>query len=165
MRLNIGCGNKRIPGYTGVDIVKRDAVDIVAPAFAIPLPDGCASEVMAIHLLEHLYRWEAPKALGEWARLLQPGGLLVMEMPDLMKWARNLVDGRQGKHPDQMHMWAAYGDPRREDPAMTHRWGYTFATVKPLLEEAGFTDIVEQRTQFHGIGRDVRDFRVEARRK
>lgn len=163
MKLNIGCGNKRVPGFTGVDASPRTKADIIAPADKIPLPDGCATDIMAIHLLEHFYQWEAPAALTEWARLLQPGGLLIMEMPDLLKWARNLVEGRENlKHPDQLHMWAAYGDPRDKNPLMCHRWGYTFETVKPMLEKAGFVDIVETRPQFHIVGRDIRDFRVEA---
>ncbi len=162
MRLNIGCGKKRIPGYAGVDISPSAAADIVAPADEIPLPDGSITEIMAVHLLEHFYQWQAPKALAEWARLLRPGGILVLELPDLMKWARNLVEGRMGKHPDQLHMWAAYGDPRTQDPLMAHHWGYCFETLKPLLVEAGFENIVEKPTQYHAIGRGVRDFRVEA---
>ena len=53
MRLNIGCGEKRLPGYTGVDVVARGAADIVAPAQQIPLANNVADEVLAIHLLEH----------------------------------------------------------------------------------------------------------------
>ena len=65
MRLNIGCGNRRLPGYTGIDAVERPAADIVAPADAIPLQDGCADEVMAIHLVEHVFSWEVPALLAE----------------------------------------------------------------------------------------------------
>jgi len=165
LKLNIGAGNKRFDGYTGIDIAPGTAVDIIAPAWDIPLADGCADEILGVHVFEHLYRWEAPKALAEWARLLKPGGLLALEMPDLMKWAVNIAEGKKNnKHPDQLGMWAAYGDPRLENPAMTHRWGWTFATIKPLLMEAGFEKAVEKVTQFHRTGRDVRDFRVEAQR-
>ncbi len=164
MRLNIGCGNRRLLGYVGVDAVKRDAVDIIAPAHAIPLEDGCAEEISAIHVVEHMYAWDVPDALAEWFRLLNAGGRLNLEMPDIVKSCRNIADGftKAGKHVDQMGLWGCFGDPRLKDPYMCHRYGWTFKTIAPLVEAAGFVDIVEAKTQFHPCGRDMRDFRLEA---
>jgi len=166
MKLNIGAGGKRIDGFTGVDAVPRPAADIVAPAHSIPLPDGCAEEIMAIHLVEHILPWELKTALAEWNRLLAPGGLLVLEMPDMIKCCKNIISGkmRGGKHPDQLGMWGLFGDNRYEDPYMLHRWAYTFVTLSPIVEAAGFVKIVEQPTKFHPAGRDHRDFRLEARK-
>lgn len=168
MRLNIGCGGRRIPGYTGVDVVKRPAADIVAPAGKIPLADGSCEEIMAIHLFEHLLPWEAPDVLKEWHRLLAPGGKLVLEMPDLKKCCENILKILKGgvviagKHPDQAGMYGLYGDPRLEDVWMLHRWSYTYQTIKPILEAAGFNKVTEHVTVFHPVGRNLRDFRVEA---
>jgi hypothetical protein len=67
-----------------------------------------------------------------------------------------------GKDPRQAGLWGLYGDDRLEDPYMLHRWGYTFKTIHPMLERAGFQKIKEHATIYHPIGRDVRDFRVEA---
>lgn len=164
MRLNIGCGNRRLPGYTGIDAVERPAADIVAPADAIPLQDGCADEVMAIHLVEHVFSWEVPALLAEWRRLLKPGGMLVLEMPDALKCARNLIEGRQGKKLDQLSMWGLYGDDTLRDPYMMHKAGWWFARLKPVVESAGFTNVVERETVFHPAGRGIRDFRLEARK-
>lgn len=166
MKLNVGCGGRRLPGYTGIDAVERPAADIVAPAHEIPLPDGCADEVLAIHLVEHLLPWDLKTAIAEWHRLLQPGGTLVLELPDLVKCCRNILDGRMkgGKHPDQLGMWGLFGDNRYEDPYMLHRWAYTFATLSPIVAEVGFIKVVEKPTQFHPAGRDHRDFRLEARK-
>lgn len=166
IRLNVGCGGRRLTGYTGVDVVKRPAADIVAPAHAIPLSDGCAEEVLAIHVVEHVYVWEVPALLKEWHRLLAPGGRLVLEMPDLMKACRNVLDGvmKGGKDPDQLTLWALHGDPRAKDPLMNHKWSHTFKSLAPTVKEAGFVDVVEKPTQFHPAGRDHRDFRLEARK-
>ena len=164
MKLSIGCGDRRLPGYTGVDVIQRAAVDIIAPADKIPLADGVADEVLAIHLVEHLLPWTVPDALGEWFRLLKPGGLLVLEMPDFLKSCRNIAEGLKGKkHPDQMGMWGCFGDPRAKDPWMLHRWGYWFDSLKPLVEAAGFIGVVERDTRFHAAGGNgKRDFRLEA---
>lgn len=163
MRLNIGCGDRRLPGYVGVDVVPRSAADLLAPAHEILLPNDCADEVLAIHLVEHVFAWEVPALLAEWARLLKPGGLLVLEMPDAMKCARNLVEGRASKKkPDQLHMWGLYGDDTLEDPLMMHKSGWWFDRLSPLVAAAGFRDITEHETKFHPAGRGTRDFRLEA---
>lgn len=166
MKLNIGCGGKRIPGYTGIDAVQRPAVDIIANADNIPLDSGVAEEIMAIHLMEHFYQWEVPGVLREWYRLLQPGGKLVLELPDVVKCAQNLVDNvlKGGKHLDQLSYWGLYGDPRLKDPFMTHRWGWTFQTLGQVLHDVGYVNIIELPTMFHPAGKEHRDFRVEAQK-
>lgn len=165
MKINVGCGNRRLPGYVGVDAVARPAADHVAPADKLPFADASADEVLAVHVVEHVYEWEVPSLLQEWARVLRPGGALVLELPDLRKAAANLVQGRTlGRHPDQAHLWAIYGDPTTRDPYMIHRSGWWFDRLRPLVEAAGFKDCVERATVFHPVGRHVRDFRLEARR-
>lgn len=166
MRLNIGAGGRRLPGYTGVDVVPRPGADIIAPANKVPLEDGVAEEILAIHLVEHVHLWEAPGLLKEWFRLMAPGGLLVLELPDIVKCCRNIAENytMAGKHPDQAGLWGMYGDPREKDPFMGHKWGYTFKTLSPMVAEAGFIKIVERPTQWHPVGRDRRDFRLEARK-
>lgn len=164
LRINLGCGGRRLPGYVGVDAVERPAADIVAAADKLPFGDNQAEEVMAIHLAEHLLPWDLPVALAEWFRVMKPGGRLVLELPDLMKCCRNILDGvmKGGKHPDQLGMWGLFGDSRLKDRWMLHSWSYTFKTLEPLVKEAGFVKITEHRTVFHPAGRDVRDFRLEA---
>lgn len=170
LRLHIGAGSRILDGWFNLDIEQNPdaprALDMLSPATKIDLPDGCASELMAVHLFEHLYRWECDDAIEEWKRLLRPGGTLILEMPDLMKWAKNIVDGamRGGKHPDQLGMWAAYGDPRTKNPYMGHKWGWTPQTLEAILTEHGFIKIKHPPTQFHPAGRAHRDLRIEARK-
>lgn len=164
MRLNIGCGARRIEGYTGVDAVARSGADIIARADEIPLDDGSVEEIMAIHLFEHFYRWECEKALAEWRRLLRPGGRLVLELPNLVKCCENVISGRAGKEPDQLSMWGLFGDPRQSDPFMAHRWAWTPDTLRAVLEANGFHRVGEEPTVFHPAGRAHRDMRIVAER-
>jgi len=172
LKLNIGSGRHAgLAGYTSVDLARSPHAscdpDIIANALSIPLPDGCAEEVMAIHLFEHLRVWEAPLALAEWHRLLQPGGLLVLEMPDIKKCCKNLVklvDTEDLKSIDSLAMHGIYGDPSDKDPLMGHAWGWTPKTLKGVLKKAGFGRFVDAETRWHPIGRRLRDFRVEARK-
>jgi SAM-dependent methyltransferase len=172
MRLNVGCGRHAgLEGYTNIDVQRSPKAkcdpDIFADAKSIPLPDGCASEVMAIHLFEHFHFWDVPVVLAEWRRLLKPGGLLVLEMPDVRKCAKNLlrlIDGPDVKSLDSLAMYGLYGDPRDADPWMCHKWGWTPKTLRPVLKAHGFGAFKEPEPQWHAIGRQLRDFRIEARK-
>lgn len=168
MRLNLGCGERYRDGYKNIDIAPAAtgrAPDILCDLRKVPLPDGCADEAMAIHVFEHFFRWEVDDVLREWNRLLKSGGLLVLEMPDVMKCAKALIENLPSKrHPDQLHMWGLYGDPRFGNELMHHKWGWHPASLTAILTEHGFVDIVERETQWHPIGRGVRDMRMEARK-
>ena len=115
--------------------------------------------VAAMHAIEHVYEWEAPQLLAEWKRLLQPGGLLVLELPNIEHAARNLLAGMS----PQMCMFPLYGDGSHRDPYMCHRFGYTPKTIAALLKAGGFIGIRHLEPRTHG-GRANRDMRVEARR-
>lgn len=165
VKLNVGCGGRRLPGYIGVDAVaERTAADIVAKADAIPLADGSVTEILAIHLFEHFYRWECDMVIAEWKRLLVQGGRLVLELPDLKKCCENVLSGKflAGKHPDQLGMWGLYGDPREGDQFMAHRWGWTPQTIAEFLKSHGFVKVKHLQTQWHPAGRELRDMRIEA---
>lgn len=165
MRLNIGGGTKRLQGWTNVDIAPGEFTDIVADACCIPIPDNTVEAVMAIHLVEHLFAWEVPTAIAEWFRVLLPSGRVLLEMPDLRKACTNIAEDYQaGKHPDDQGMWAIYGDDRSRNPLMMHKSGWWFERLRPIVGAAGFINVVEKPTKFHAIGRDRRDFRLEAQK-
>lgn len=162
MKLNIGCGRHVLEGWTNVDVARspkapRDP-EIFADARKVPLGDKVAHELMAIHVLEHFYKWEVQDVLAEWRRLLRVGGRLVLELPNLALACRNLLSGQGG---DQMSMWPIYGDPGHKDPLMCHRWGWTPSTLMRELLAAGFSNVRERKPQWHGARVD-RDMRLEA---
>lgn len=130
-------------------------VDVADLKFA---QDNEFDEILSVHILEHFYEWEVQGVLKEWARVLRPGGKLIVEMPDVVKAARNLIEAVEG---DKWHMWPLYGDNTLKDPLMCHKWGWCAKTITPYLERAGFTKIKEKEPQWHGRKKN-RDFRIEA---
>lgn len=170
MKLNICCGRRVLDDWTNIDIERspmapRDP-EILADAKAIPLPDGCADELMVIHGFEHFYRWECDPVMIEWKRLLRVGGLLVLELPDLIKCCYNVLHeiSVDGKDPDQNSMWGLYGDPREQNPYMVHRWGWSPKALRKFLKGHGFVDFADAETKWHPAGRRNRDMRIEARK-
>ena len=169
MRLNLGCGRHVLDGWTNVDVQRSPraarAPEILSDLRTIPLPDACAEEAMAIHVLEHFYRWDADIALVEWSRLLAPHGRLVLELPNIIKCCQNLIAGTPGKiDPDQMSYWGIYGDPRDQDPYMVHRWGWSPSALTATLKSHGFVEIQEEPTQWHSVGKLHRDMRLVAKK-
>lgn len=163
MRLNIGCGRKHLEDYVNVDV---DATldpppDMVADVRSLGLEESSADEILAVHVLEHLTLWDARFALVDWHRILRPGGRLVLELPNAVKCARNLVQGRG----ENLSLWGLYGDPRSENPLMLHRWGWSPDSLRRELERVGFVEVLEQVPEFHGSGRDNRDMRIVSRRR
>lgn len=161
IKLNLGCGRKILDGYINVDIVRspratRDP-EIFCDLRKLSLPDNYADEAMAIHVIEHFYVWEVVDVLIEWRRVLKPGGLLILECPDVLKAASNLV-----KRTDpQESIWGIYGDPLECNEYMSHKWGWTPETLTLYLQQAGFGKIREADPQWHGK-RKLRDMRLEA---
>lgn len=166
MRLNLGCGHRVADGWYNVDIEHNPkaprAPELLCDLKKIPLVDGCADTIRAIHVFEHFYRWECEGVLKEWGRLLKPGGLMILELPDLIKCCKNIIKGREGRHKDQLGRWGLYGDPRDENKYMCHPWGWAPEELMSLLQDNGFKDTKHLPTEFHSCGRDHRDMRIEA---
>jgi len=170
LRLNLGCGDKILPGYVNVDVVESRAgqrPDVVCDLHELaPFADASADEVLAVHVVEHFWRWEVAGILREWVRVLRPGAPLVLECPNLASACSDfLADPVQGARPDaagQRTMWVFYGDPKWRDPLMVHRWGYTPESLAALLAEAGLVEVQQQPAQFKL--REPRDMRIVGRK-
>jgi predicted SAM-dependent methyltransferase len=99
--------------------------------------------------------------LAEWKRVLKPGGLLVLELPDLFKCCKNFL-ADMGDNP-RNSLWGMFGDSKHTDPLMLHKWGYTPETLGKILKQAGFVKVRQANPQFHAR-RLNRDMRLEARK-
>ena len=83
MKLHLGCGKKYIPGFVHVDLQDFEHIDyrtsVADLAFA---QDESVDLIYSSHVLEHFGRHEYKKVLHEWFRVLKPGGILRLAVPD-----------------------------------------------------------------------------------
>ena len=84
-----------------VDLLPAPHIDIVGPVEKLPMPDASVSLIYASHVLEHFGRNEYKAVLKEWFRVLGPGGILRLSVPDFAACAavyyeNGLVDGLSG---------------------------------------------------------------------
>ena len=76
-----------------------------AHAEKLPFADGSVAVVYSSHMLEHLGRDEARAFLLECRRILRPGGILRLVVPDLERYVRTYVeDGDADELVDGLHM-------------------------------------------------------------
>jgi SAM-dependent methyltransferase len=100
-KLNLGSGNvpeRQFPlPWLNVDLVPAEggySCDIRR------LPEswsGNFDEVRASHVLEHFFLAEGDEILREWVRVLRPGGILRVVIPDLDVVVRDLMRGFDSK--------------------------------------------------------------------
>lgn len=146
IRFNMGCGQDKLEGYMGVDM-HGSAADIKQDIMKLNLPEACADEILASHVIEHIPQHRAPEVLGKWLKTLKEGGKLVMETPDLAGLCKDFLeqDGAD-QHTTTMCMFGAYVDhvtpETQEKGALSpHLWGYTPKSLGDLCAHVGFKDI------------------------
>ena len=166
MKLNLGCGDKILPGYINVDVMESRRglkPDVICDLHQLtPFENDSADEILSVHVIEHFWRWEVLDVLKEWIRVRKPGGKMIVECPNLISACQELLkDSDKTSGPGlegQRSMWVFYGDPSWKDPYMVHRWGYTPSSLARLMHEAGLADIRQEPAQFKL--REPRDMRV-----
>ena len=154
LKLHLGAGPHAIAGWLNVDARGGDLrADLRWP---LPLADGAARFVFAAHVLEHFYRdLEVPGILRELRRVLEPGGVLRLAVPDLEAYLRAYAAGdaaffegrraawpvgaRAPTHLDQFLAYAGANQPL--ELFDTHKYGYDFETLAAALRDAGFGPI------------------------
>lgn len=92
MRANLGCGSQICPDWINIDLV-RTGPGVVAHDLStgIPLPDASCEVVYHSHVLEHLRRSDAQFFMRECFRVLKPGGILRVAVPDLEQICRQYL--------------------------------------------------------------------------
>lgn len=85
MRLNLGCGYNRRPGYVNVDHDPICEPDLVCnlESFPWPFETNSVSEVVLCHVLEHLGQTTSSylNIIKELYRICEPGAAIVIDVP------------------------------------------------------------------------------------
>ena len=182
-RLNLGCGHNAVDGWDNYDrspmmiIRKYPAVrkallaakilhqdhmntwpeNIIRRDLSKPLPyaSGTVEAVYSSHMLEHLYLDDARALLAECYRVMRPGAIIRLAVPDGEKWARDLIaagDDPTGEAGLQYQaMLRAHPEARpagRKKVAFVagsnwHKWQPTRGLLRQMFTDAGFVDLKE----------------------
>lgn len=87
--LNLGCGGRFHPGWTNIDFETRDSRVIRHDLrTGVPFPDSLFGMVYSSHCLEHLCHDDGLALLREMLRVMRPGGVIRIVVPDFEKLCR-----------------------------------------------------------------------------
>lgn len=176
LRLNVGCGDYALPDHAGwVNIdsssdSKADHVEIVPP---LVYGSESVDEIYAGHFLEHLDVPQREYFMAECYRVLRPGGLLGLLVPDTREIMRRYLgdmgdygqsaDGRVFRVNDLDDV-CAYWLFSTVQPSH-HKWAYDLQSLRRLMERWGFevtgeinrhTDSRLSTPQWYQCGLDAR---------
>jgi len=129
-KLNLGSGSSPLAGYHNLDIKTHDQI------YPLPADDGAVDEVRASHVLEHFPHGQVADVVKEWARVLKPGGLLKIAVPDF-DW---IVKAYSNGHRDdgRLEHYLFGGQADGDD---YHKAFFNEEKLKALLEGAGLVDV------------------------
>lgn len=149
-RLNWGCGPLASYGWINSDIASWPGVQVVADIrHGLPLPENHFDYIVSIHALPELAFFELDAALRELRRVLRPGGVLRLGLPDMDRAIKAYLDND--------HDYFLIGDDVISSIAGkmivqltwhgTSRSMFTYDFTRELLERNGFRDVVRCQYQ------------------
>lgn len=137
------------PSYDFICFARRNHIEFANAAKSLPLHDNCAAVLYSSHMLEHLDREEAINFLTEGRRVLRPGGIIRLAVPDIrMRVERYLASGDADAFIASTLM--AISRPRSlvERAQLfllgnrMHNWMYDGPSLAKLLTACGYVDPV-----------------------
>lgn len=150
LKLHLGCGPRAMPGWVNIDAFEQPNLnlrwDLRDP---FPCRDGVAELIYSEHVLEHLDRGDADRLLVELRRLLQPGGIVRLGVPDAEIYFRHYVEGNGEFFAQLQHLGGAVQPLETPIEVINqmfrmggaHLFAWDFPTLKLALERAGFMEI------------------------
>lgn len=104
--------------------------------------------IYASHVLEYFDREEVIPVLEEWVRVLKPGGILRLAVPDFRAMAALYIVGARGKRYElDSLLGPIFGKMDMDDEKIFHKTVYDFESLKTVLESVGLTNIRRWRWQ------------------
>lgn len=146
LRLHIG-GTSVRAGWKILNVQAGPGVDFVGSCVDLSqFRDGSVREIYASHVYEHLaYRTELKPALAEAWRVLEPGGRLMIAVPDLDVLFGMFLDPALQPHEKFYVTRMIYGG--QVDAFDFHKCGFNFEILEHYVKQAGFRTL-ERVTEF-----------------
>lgn len=161
--LHVGCGGDSLPPWLGGEEVRLDIDPACAPDIVASMIDmGDIGEFEAVycsHALEHLCPHDLPTALSEFLRVLRPGGVAIVVVPDLedVRPTDEILYVSPAGPVAGLDMIYGLRTHLKAMPHMAHHNGFVKRTLGDALARAGFKDVRAQRLEgFNLMGTGVK---------
>jgi predicted SAM-dependent methyltransferase len=140
--LNLGCGTRFIRDWTNIDFKSHDPIVKAHNLMdGIPLPDKYVNFIYQSHLLEHFPKHRAPLFLKECLRVLKPGGIIRVVVPDLegitrayLESLKDVREEKNGAHARHEWMMIELLDQLVREKPGGEMWSYLTAERVPARD-------------------------------
>lgn len=156
LNIEFGCGETINKGFVGCDVREFPHVKYICNAWEI-MDHGVEPDsvhcIYSRHFLEHLTLYEANKTLEVWNKILIPGGMLMITVPDvrfhMAQWMhpkrKELLNYSETMTVEQWAITGLWGHQRETDQGEVwdiHKSGYDFELLNDKLIQHGFKGII-----------------------
>lgn len=137
IRLHLGCGEINQPGFINIDARPGKHVHYVQGIHDLQrFADSSVSLIYTSHCLEHVSHRKVIDVLREWHRVLKPGGVLRISVPDFDFLIDIYLDNDRNMQSIQLALMGG-----QDYPFNFHYTSFNSAELTRLLRNAGFTTI------------------------
>jgi predicted SAM-dependent methyltransferase len=155
--VDLGCGPNTDPSFCNVDYLWRPDVDICCDVTrGIPLPDAYASGIFSEHMLEHITLEQGMALLRDCRRVLRPGAVLRVVVPDGGLYLSAYNTGAPMPYAASDASNFPIATPMVSVNRIMRNHGHLFIwdceTLSLALRSAGFSEVARQE---FGLGWDI----------
>lgn len=156
IKLNIGCGTDYKKGWINIDNNTDNNIKKLDLNFdlrnSLPYDDNSIDYIFNEHFIEHLTVEESRKSLSDFMRILKPGGVMRIAMPDLEDVFELYNDPNWKKRPVIKNHKMDFVRTRAEIVNMSfswwgHKWLYDWEELVRRLEEVGAVNVKRCKLQ------------------
>ena len=154
LSVHLGCGSRIFAGWVNVDACPGKGVDLVWDLrVRLPIRDNSTKMIYSEHVLEHLYKRDAVKLLNECIRILQPGGMLRMGVPDAALYIQAYANGESAFFGELKHLGGAVEPLINPIDVINqmfrmgghHLFAWDFQSLSAALTKIGFHNVTRWR--------------------
>ena len=139
MKINMGCGWRNFGSdWVHIDGGKYDHLDY-HDICVLPFENDSVDIIYASHVIEYFNRTELAEMLDEWKRVLKPGAILRVAVPDFEALAKLYV--AENDFTLDNLVGPLFGQMPMGKQTIYHRTVYDFVSLKKVLLESGFHGI------------------------
>lgn len=136
MKLHLGCGKRHILGFVHIDAIDYPHIDHVASIDNLSfIPDASVDLIYNCHVLEHFKRRDVERVLKEWFRVLKPGAVLRISVPDF----EAICEIYRKSCDIETVIGPLFG--RQDYLYNIHYNVFDFPSLRRMLEEVGFSAV------------------------